>query len=73
TRKGELVVGFYLRAGAWVDGVQILTNTGRKSEVFGNASGGSGHTLIPPRGYSIAGVYGSVGPWLDGFGLIITR
>lgn len=31
------------------------------------------HTLIPPRGYSIAGVYGSVGPWLDGFGLIITR
>ena len=31
------------------------------------------HTLIPPRGYSIAGVYGSCGPWIDGFGLIITR
>ena len=31
------------------------------------------HTLIPPRGYSIAGIYGSCGPWIDGFGLIITR
>lgn len=31
------------------------------------------HTLIPPRGYSIAGVYGSCGQWIDGFGLIITR
>ncbi|KXL42945.1 hypothetical protein M433DRAFT_59013 [Acidomyces richmondensis BFW] len=73
TRKGEVLLGFYLRAGFWIDGIQILTNTGRKSEVFGNANGGSGHTLIPPRGYNIAGVYGSCGPWLDGFGLIITR
>lgn len=93
TRMGETVLGFYLRAGAWIDGIQILTSAGRKSEVFGNATGGSGlvssfsvprkvtaadrfshrHTLIPPRGYSIAGVYGSCGPWLDGFGLIITR
>lgn len=31
------------------------------------------HTLIPPRGYSIAGISGSCGPWLDGFALIITR
>lgn len=31
------------------------------------------HMLIPPRGFSIAGVYGSVAQWLDGFGLIITR
>jgi hypothetical protein len=29
--------------------------------------------LIPPRGYSIAGVYGTCGQWLDGFGLVITR
>ncbi|KAK0936755.1 hypothetical protein LTR29_011708 [Friedmanniomyces endolithicus] len=73
TRRGEMLLGFYLRAGVWVDGVQILTSTGRRSAVFGNAMGGSGHTLIPPRGYSIAGVYGSSGPWVDGFGLIITR
>ena len=84
-------MGFYLRAGAWIDGVQILTSLGRKSEVFGNALGGSGyvadllpssqayltlvyrHTLIPPRGYSIAGIAGSCGAWVDGFSLIITR
>ncbi|CAK4030731.1 zinc metallo ase [Lecanosticta acicola] len=72
-RKGELLLGFYVRAGFWIDGIQILTTTGRRSEIFGKADGGSGYTLIPPRGYSIAGVYGSCGPWLDGFGLIITR
>jgi hypothetical protein len=73
TRKGEMLMGFYVRAGAWIDAVQILTSTGRRSEVFGNARGGSGHTLIPPRGYSIAGVFGSCGQWVDGFGLVITR
>ena len=31
------------------------------------------HTLIPPRGYSIAGISGTFGQWIDGFSLIITR
>lgn len=73
TRKGELLLGFALRAGLWIDGIQILTNLGRKSEWFGNAHGGSGHTLIPPRGYTIGGISGSSAAWLDGFQLIITR
>ncbi|GAB7353892.1 hypothetical protein MBLNU459_g4246t1 [Dothideomycetes sp. NU459] len=73
TRMGEQIMGFYLRAGLWIDGIQILTTSGRRSEIYGNATGGSGHTLIPPRGYSVAGVYGSCGQWLDGFGLIVTR
>lgn len=42
TRKGELLFGFALRAGLWIDGIQILTNLGRKSEWYGNATGGSG-------------------------------
>jgi hypothetical protein len=42
-------------------------------ELFTNVSRTFRHTLIPPRGYSIAGIYGSCGPWIDGFGLIITR
>jgi len=42
TRRGEIIVGFYVRAGFWIDGVQILTSTGRRSEVFGNRIGGSG-------------------------------
>jgi hypothetical protein len=39
---GETILGFYLRAGAWIDGIQILTSAGRKSEIYGNATGGSG-------------------------------
>lgn len=42
TRRGETILGFYVLAGFWIDGIQILTTTGRKSEVYGNASGGSG-------------------------------
>lgn len=42
TRKGELLLGFALRAGLWIDGIQILTSLGRKSEWFGNPHGGSG-------------------------------
>ncbi|PSK53992.1 hypothetical protein B9Z65_7798 [Elsinoe australis] len=72
-RRGESILGFYVRAGAWVDGVQILTSLGRKSEIFGNKNGGSGYTLIPPRGYTAVGIYGSCADWLDGFGLIISR
>ncbi|GAD99108.1 zinc metalloproteinase [Paecilomyces variotii No. 5] len=53
TRRGESILGFYVRAGLWIDGIEILTSLGRKSGVFGNARGGSGHTLIPPRGFRI--------------------
>jgi hypothetical protein len=43
TRRGETLAGFYVRAGAWIDGIQIITTmTGRKSIVYGNPSGGSG-------------------------------
>ncbi|PNS21332.1 hypothetical protein CAC42_1111 [Sphaceloma murrayae] len=56
TRRGESVLGFYIRAGAWVDGVQILTSLGRKSDIFGRKDGGSGYMLIPPRGYTAVGV-----------------
>ena len=106
SKRAETILGFHVRAGAWIDAVQILTSMGRKSEVFGNPTGGSAcvfpfpslsrrslfglfpvpsllsptnpdppnrHTLIPPRGYSVAGVFGSHAAWLDTFGLIITR
>ncbi|CRG85942.1 hypothetical protein PISL3812_02945 [Talaromyces islandicus] len=73
TRRGEILLGFYVRAGLWIDGIEILTSFGRKSGIYGNAKGGSGHTLIPPRGYSIAGLSGSCGPWMDGLSMIIMR
>ncbi|KAJ5332047.1 hypothetical protein MYU51_016961 [Penicillium brevicompactum] len=71
TRRGEILLGFYVRAGQWIDGIEILTSLGRKSGIYGNASGGSGHTLIPPLGYKIAGIAGSSASWVDGFSLII--
>lgn len=42
TRKSETILGFYVRAGFWIDGIQILTSLGRRSEIYGNKMGGSG-------------------------------
>lgn len=42
TRRGETLAGFYLRAGLWIDGIQIWTSLGIKSEIYGNPTGGSG-------------------------------
>lgn len=42
TRRGEILFGFYVRAGYWIDGIEILTSLGRRSGVFGNVNGGSG-------------------------------
>ncbi|KAL5333105.1 putative peptidase family-domain-containing protein [Aspergillus crustosus] len=71
TRRGEILLGFYVRAGHWIDGIEILTSLGRKSGVFGNSTGGSGYNLIPPLGYKVAGISGSCGAWVDGLSLII--
>ena len=46
TRKGESVVGFHIRAGLWIDGIQILTSLGRRSEFYGNATGGSAYVFF---------------------------
>ena len=42
TRKGETLLGFYVRAGLWIDGLELVTSSGRRSGVFGNPCGGSG-------------------------------
>jgi len=72
-RRGEYISGFCIRSGFWIDGIQVLTSLGRRSPTYGNAHGGSARTLIPPRGYTICGVSGSCGNWLDGFSVFITR
>lgn len=48
TRRGEILLGFYVRAGQWIDGIEILTSLGRKSGIYGNASGGSGYARTAP-------------------------
>ncbi|KAI1406297.1 putative peptidase family-domain-containing protein [Hypoxylon fuscum] len=72
-RRGEYITGFFVRSGQWIDGIQVLTSLGRKSPIYGNANGGSPHTLLPPRGYTVCGISGSCAAWVDGFSVIITR
>lgn len=42
TRRGEVIMGFNLRSGLWIDGIEILTSLGRRSGMYGNPTGGSG-------------------------------
>ncbi|KAJ8128872.1 hypothetical protein O1611_g4761 [Lasiodiplodia mahajangana] len=72
-RNAEVIVGFAVRAGSWIDAIQIITSTSRKSTLFGNPGGGSLHTLLVPNGFKICGVSGSCADWLDSFSLLITR
>lgn len=72
-RKGEYISGFVIRSGFWVDGIQVLTSLGNRSPFFGNKHGGDAHTLIPPYGYTICGVWGSCAQWIDGFGVMIRK
>ncbi|ORY60899.1 putative peptidase family-domain-containing protein [Pseudomassariella vexata] len=72
-RRGECITGFLVRSGFWIDAVQVLTSLGRKSPIYGNAHGGSPHTLLPPRGYNLVGVSGSCAAWVDGFSVLITK
>ncbi|KAI4861480.1 putative peptidase family-domain-containing protein [Hypoxylon rubiginosum] len=72
-RRGEYITGFFVRSGQWVDAIQVLTSMGRKSPMYGNVHGGSPHTLLPPRGYTVCGVSGSCAGWVDGFSVIIAR
>ncbi|KAI8627589.1 metallopeptidase [Xylariaceae sp. FL1651] len=71
--NAEVITGFIVRCGLWIDAIQIITSTSRKSDVYGKADGGSPHTLLVPRGYRICGVSGTCAAWLDGFSLLITR
>lgn len=40
-RRGEIISGFNIRAGFWIDAIQIITSYGRVSDMYGSG-GGSG-------------------------------
>ncbi|SCU91019.1 LAMI_0E04434g1_1 [Lachancea mirantina] len=67
---GEYLAGFNVRSGAWIDAVQVISSTGRLSQYFGNANGGGKHQLLPPHNQQILGLYGRLGQWVDGIGLV---
>ncbi|KAF3923306.1 hypothetical protein ABW21_db0202723 [Orbilia brochopaga] len=70
TRKGESLLGFSVRSGFWIDGCDVLTTLGRRSPFFGNANGGTHYIMIPPRGYQIVGIAGSVSQHVDSFSIL---
>ncbi|CAK7909672.1 hypothetical protein CAAN1_13S01244 [[Candida] anglica] len=69
--SGEQITKFHFRDGQWIDAIQFETNQGRKSPMYGNAKGGHASTLeSPAQGLTVVGMYGYVGSWMDGIGII---
>ncbi|CAH6723262.1 putative zinc metalloproteinase [[Candida] jaroonii] len=65
------IVKFHFRNGAWIDAIQVEFADGSKSAMLGNSSGGHLSTLeVPGAGYRIVGMYGYVGGWMNGVGII---
>ncbi|PGG99783.1 hypothetical protein GX51_06155 [Blastomyces parvus] len=42
TRRGEILMGFYVKTGRQIDGIGLITNLSRKSAIFGNGDGRAG-------------------------------
>jgi hypothetical protein len=68
-QPGEYPIKFVVRSGAWVDGLQIITNTGRVSPWFGGQGGGLAE-LESPAGHQLVGLYATAGQWMDSFGIM---
>ena len=66
---GEHIVGFFVRAGYWLDAIQLITNR-RRSALVGKTGGGDPHELIPPTGYRLVGMHGHMVNWLYGIGVV---
>lgn len=68
--EGEKIAGFNVRAGQWIDAIQILTSKGRKSGMYGNTSGGGLDIMAPPPGHYILGMHGRIEQWVQGIGIV---
>ncbi|ODV63453.1 putative metalloendopeptidase ASCRUDRAFT_40751 [Ascoidea rubescens DSM 1968] len=68
--KNESISSFKLKCGSWVDAIQIITSTGRQSEMLGNKNGGGLGELSPPEGFEIIGLSARVSSWIDGLACI---
>lgn len=71
---GDKISKIHFRNGAWIDAVQFEFTSGNKTAMLGNANGGHLSTLEPPgHGFTLVGMYGYLGSWLDGIGIIYTN
>jgi Jacalin-like lectin domain len=68
---GEMVRGFIIRAGDWIEAIKVVTNK-KQSIWLGEMESGRTFDLTPPQGYSIIGIYGRYGRCCDGFGVVYT-
>lgn len=69
----DRIVKVELRAGAWIDGINLHLSTGKSSGWLGNAEGGSLKVLKAPDGYEIVGFRGTASNWIHSFGLVCSR
>lgn len=76
--SNESIAQIKVRAGAWIDAVEIVLSSGRTSGMRGNTTGGSLRALQPHFGIDtpaktsdgkIVGLYGSSGAWMDSIGI----
>lgn len=66
---GDAIRKINVRAGAWIDAVDVVLRSGQSSGMRGNASGGSLRVLeAATREGSIVGLYGTSGQWMDSIG-----
>lgn len=63
----EKVIGVIIRSGAWVDGIQFITNK-KTSPAFGGGGGGA-HKFMIPKGQFL-GLYGEIGNWVNKIGVL---
>lgn len=63
----ETVIGVVIRSGAWVDGIQFITNK-RVSPTFGGTGGGANKFMIPKGQF--LGLFGEMGDWVFKVGVL---
>ncbi|KAN0066342.1 hypothetical protein ACQY0O_000436 [Thecaphora frezii] len=70
--EGDAIQRLEVRSGAWIDAVEVVLRSGRRSGMRGNCNGGSLRILEPPAGQRIIGLYGSSGEWVESLGLLMS-
>ncbi|KAI5776404.1 putative peptidase family-domain-containing protein [Geopyxis carbonaria] len=68
---GETLLGFGVRAGGWVDALQVVTER-RRGEWWGGSGGGVAECVVP-EGYRVTAVWGEVERWVVGIGIEYAR
>ncbi|KAJ3344302.1 hypothetical protein HDU93_000092 [Gonapodya sp. JEL0774] len=68
---GDRVARFRGRAGAWLDGITCVTDSGTESPWAGGLGGGEVE-VAPPEGCTVVGIWGTKGEhgWVTSFGIV---